>query len=100
MADRLEYSTKIEGSKDTIAKVDVSPRTEVLHPWVALANESGGKTRRQRATYVFTKLDGNEQKALLAEFKGCTEYRGKLYSNPKECAIAKIMRVLEEKEPK
>jgi hypothetical protein len=70
---------------------------EVLHPWVALANESGRKTRRQRATYVFTKLDGNEQKALLAEFKECTEYRGKLYSNPKECAIAKIMRLLESK---
>ena len=65
--------------------------------WVALANESNGKTRRQRATYVFTKLDGNEQKALLAEFKECREYRGKLYSNPKECAIAKIMRSLESK---
>jgi hypothetical protein len=92
LADKIEYSAKTKGSE-----ADGSPRTEVLHPWVALANESGGKTRRQRAMYVFSKLDGNKQKALLAEFKKCLEYCGKVYSTPRECVIAKIMRSLERK---
>ena len=98
LADKIEYSAKTKGSKDTsTVEADGSPRTEVLHPWVALANESGGKTRRQRAMYVFSKLDGNKQKALLAEFKKCLEYCGKVYSTPRECVIAKIMRSLERK---
>jgi hypothetical protein len=65
--------------------------------WVELAIQSGKTERRERAQYVFSKLDGNEQKALLAEFKECKEYCGKLYSNPMECVIAKIMRKLERK---
>ncbi len=68
--------------------------------YVALAIQSGKTERRERAMYFFSKLDGNKQKALLAEFKECREYRSKLYNTPMECAVAKIMRVLEEKEPR
>lgn len=94
LADRLEYSTKIDGSKETSISEDVSP---VLHPWVVWAIESKGEERRDRAMYVFSKLDGNKQKDMLAEFKECKEYRGKRYSTAKECVIAKIMRFLESK---
>jgi hypothetical protein len=88
--DRFRLQTKrTEGATDTTKGLP--------HPWEAWAIESKGEERRDRAMYVFSKLDGNKQKDMLAEFKECKEYRGKRYSTAKECVIAKIMRFLESK---
>ena len=104
VAEELDLLLKrISGERfRTQAPAIASPETpeKTPHLYVTLAIQSGKTERRERAQYVFSKLDGNEQKALLAEFKECREYRSKLYKTAKECAVAKIMRVLEEKEPR
>lgn len=68
--------------------------------WVELAIQSGMESRAERARYVFSKLDGKAQQEMLVEFEHCKTYRNKTYRTAKECAVAKIMRVLEDKEPK